>query len=134
MPETLVRRFAPARGTRGVGPVGHTGSVSSTEALPSRLHGVVHRIPASLDELRGPDHGRLSLPVRLAWSGLTDFDVDEPGQRLTLYRTLMDCGQREDIVRYVNPALLRADWPRIRRLTARRVIALWESRMSGLAA
>ncbi|SCG50486.1 hypothetical protein GA0070213_104129 [Micromonospora humi] len=76
----------------------------------------------------------MSLPVRLAWSGLTDFDVNDSGQRLTLYRTLMDCGQREDIVRYVNPALLRTDWPRIRRLTARRVIALWESRMSGLAA
>ncbi|WP_343443427.1 hypothetical protein [Micromonospora schwarzwaldensis] len=108
--------------------------MSSTEALPSRLHGVMHRIPTSLDDLRGPDHGHLSLPVRLAWSGLTDFDVDDSGQRLTLYRTLMDCGQREDIVRYVNPILLRADWPRIRRLTARRVIALWESRMPGLAA
>ncbi len=114
--------------------VGHTGPVSTTEALPSRLHGVADRIPTSLEELSGPEHGRVTLPTRLAWSGLTEFDVDDSGQRLTLYRTLMDCGQREDIVRYVNPALLRQDWSRIRKLTARRVIRLWEGRMPGLAA
>ncbi|MFI7212169.1 hypothetical protein ACIBP4_15150 [Micromonospora maritima] len=108
--------------------------MSTTEALPSRLHGVVDRIPASLDELKGPEHGRVKLPIRLAWSGLTTFDVEDRGQRLTLYRTLMDCGQREDIASYVNPVLLREDWARIRKLTARRVIALWESRLPGLAA
>ncbi|MFI5835962.1 hypothetical protein ACIA5A_20045 [Micromonospora sp. NPDC051300] len=108
--------------------------MSSTEALPSRLLGVADRIPASLDELGGPDRGRVRLPIRLAWSGLTTFDVEDSGQRLTLYRTLMDCGQREDIARYVNPVLLREDWARIRRLTARRVIAVWESRLPGLTA
>ena len=35
---------------------------------------------------------------------------------------------------HVDAALLRQDWPRIRRLTARRVIRLWESRLPGLAA
>ncbi|WFE33798.1 hypothetical protein [Micromonospora sp. WMMD975] len=108
--------------------------MSSTEALPSRLHGVAERIPTSIDELKGPERGRVSLPIRLAWTGLTTFDIEDSGQRLTLYRTLMDCGQREDIARFVNPVLLRGDWARIRRLTARRVIALWESRMPGLTA
>ncbi|GAB3334875.1 hypothetical protein GCM10027452_08450 [Micromonospora halotolerans] len=101
--------------------------------MPSRLLGVVDRIPASLGHLAGPDQGRVSLPVRLAWSGPTQFDVADPRQRLTLYRTLMDCGQRDDIIRYVNATLLRRDWPRIRRLTARRVIALWERRLPELA-
>ncbi|PWU46808.1 hypothetical protein DLE60_21885 [Micromonospora globispora] len=87
----------------------HTGPVSSAAPLPSRL-------------------------VRLTWSGLTEFDVTDSRQRLTLYLTLMDCGQRNDIVRYVNAALLRRDWPRIRRLTARRVIAVWERRPPELAA
>ncbi len=61
--------------------VGHTGPVSTTEALPSRLHGVADRIPTCLDDLKGPEHGRVTLPIRLAWSGLTEFDVDDSGQR-----------------------------------------------------
>ncbi|MEW2383178.1 hypothetical protein AB0873_13975 [Micromonospora sp. NPDC047707] len=106
----------------------------SSTALPSRLIGAADRIPASLDMLAGPDHGRVALPVRLAWSGLTEFDVTDPRQRLTLYRTLLDCGQRDDVIRYVNPTLLRADWPRIRRLTSRRLIALWERQIPELQA
>ncbi|MEV0805141.1 hypothetical protein [Micromonospora sp. NPDC050200] len=108
--------------------------MTSSVTLPSRLIGAADRIPASLALLNGPEHGRVSLPVRLAWSGLSEFDVADPRERLTLYRTLMDCGQREDIIRYVNAALLRRDWPRIRRLTARRLIALWERRLPELAA
>ncbi|RKN23616.1 hypothetical protein D7147_00700 [Micromonospora musae] len=105
----------------------------TSTALPSRLIGAADRIPASLAELAGPEHGRVELPVRLAWSGLSRFDVGDPRQRLTLYRTLMDCGQREDISRYVNSELLRRDWPRMRRLTARRLISLWERRLPELA-
>ena len=70
--------------------------------------------------------------MRLAWSGLTEFDVADPRERLTLYCLLIDCGQREDIIQYVNPTLLRADWPRIRRLTSRRLIAVWERKLPEL--
>ncbi|MER7888231.1 hypothetical protein ABTX15_00195 [Micromonospora sp. NPDC094482] len=52
---------------------------------------------------------------------------------MTLYCLLLDCGQRDDVIRYVNAGLLRQDWPRIRRLTARRVISLWERLLPGLA-
>ena len=76
----------------------------------------------------------MSLPVRLAWSLPEKFDVTNPGERLTLYRTLLGEGLPEDIVRYVNADLLRRDWPLIRRLTARRIIALWERRLPELAA
>ncbi|MET7748862.1 hypothetical protein [Micromonospora sp. NPDC005367] len=106
----------------------------TSTALPSRLIGVVDRIPASLAELSGPEHGRVELPVRLAWSGPTDFDVSDPRERLTLYCLLLDCGQRDDIIRYIHPELLRRDWPRVRRLTARRLISLWERRLPDLAA
>jgi hypothetical protein len=75
----------------------------------------------------------VTLPVRLAWSGPADFDVADPKERLTLYTTLLDCGQRDDIVRYINGALLVHDWPSIRRLTARRVITIWEKRLPDLA-
>jgi hypothetical protein len=107
--------------------------VTSTDRLPSRLIGLADRIPDSLAALAGPSSGRVTLPVRLAWSGPEDFDVGDPKERLTLYTTLLDCGQREDIVRYVNGTLLVRDWPRIRRLTARRVITIWESRLPDLA-
>ncbi|MDG4802848.1 hypothetical protein [Micromonospora sp. WMMD980] len=108
--------------------------MSSTDALPSRLLGVIDRIPTSLEALAGPRTGRVSLPLRLAWSGPTDYDLDDARERLTLYCLLLDCGQRSDVVRYVNAALLRQDWPRIRRLTARRVTRLWERRLPDLAA
>ncbi|SBT52076.1 hypothetical protein [Micromonospora auratinigra] len=108
--------------------------MTSPAPLPSRLIGVTDRIPPSLSLLRGPSQGAVRLPLRLAWSGLTEFDVADARQRLTLYRTLMDCGQLDDIVRYVNAALFRRDWPRIRRLTARRVVAVWERRLPELTA
>lgn len=101
--------------------------------LPSRLIGAADRIPAALALLDGPEHGRVTLPVRLAWSGPAEFDVSDPRERLTLYCLLLDCGQRDDIVRYVNAELLRRDWPRIRRLTARRLVALWERRLPDLS-
>lgn len=108
--------------------------MSSTAPLPSRLIGAADRIPESLAQLHGPDSGVVSLPTRLAWSGPSDYDVSDPGQRLTMYRTLMDCGQRADIIQYVNAELLQREWPRIRRLTSRRLIAVWERCLPDLSA
>jgi len=85
--------------------------VTSTERLPSRLIGLVDRIPESLESLAGPSSGSVTLPNRLAWSGPDMFDVSDPKQRLTLYTTLLDCGQ----------------------LTSRRVIAVWQRRLPELA-
>lgn len=66
--------------------------------------------------------------------GSQRLDVADPGQRLTLCCALLDCGQRADIVEYVNAALLLQEWPRIRRLTSRRLIAIWERLLPDLAA
>jgi hypothetical protein len=102
-------------------------------ALPSRFIGAEKRIPHSWDELHGPSAGVVHLPNRLAWSGPADFDVADSGQRLTLYTTLLDCGQRDDIAQYMHPELLVREWPRIRRLTARQLIGLWERHLPVLA-
>jgi hypothetical protein len=107
--------------------------MTSTEPLPSRYLGVEKRIPADLSILTGPATGVVALPVRLAWSGPSEFDVCHSAQRLTLYRTLMDCGQLADVVAYVNADHLRSDWPRIRRLTSRQLIERWESCLPELA-
>ncbi|MGR6317304.1 hypothetical protein Q2K19_06440 [Micromonospora soli] len=108
--------------------------MTSNVPLPSRLIGAADRIPSSLGLLAGPDRGTVRLPVQLAWSGPADYDVADPRERLTLYCLLLDCGQRDDIVRYVNATLLRRDWPRIKRLTARRLTMLWERRLPELCA
>jgi hypothetical protein len=73
------------------------------------------------------------LPNRLCWCGPADFDVTDAGQRLTLYTTLLDCGQLGDVVEYVILDLLEQDWPKIRRLTARQLVRLWEQRLPQLA-
>jgi hypothetical protein len=46
----------------------------------------------------------------------------------------MDCGKRVDIARSVNGDLLRIEWPRIRRLIARRIIQLWQRLLPDLSA
>ena len=113
--------------------VGDTGRVTTAAELPSRLIGLEKRVPASLAELRGPQHGVVAWPVRLPWVGLEAFDLDNPAHRLTFYRLLMDCGQRADLIDNLNAVLLRLEWPRIRRLTGRGVIAWWEQMLPDLA-
>jgi hypothetical protein len=103
------------------------------DALPSRYIGVEDRIPA-WESFHGPDRGVVQLPRRLAWSGLTSYDIGDMRQRLTLYSILLDCGQRDDIAVYVNRGLLSADWPNMRRLTSRELIGIWERQLPQLAA
>jgi len=79
--------------------------------LPDRYAGVEERIPDDWEELRGPSSGVVHLPTRLAWSGLTDFDVADSGDRFALYCLLLDCGQRGDISQHVSGELLRREWP-----------------------
>ncbi|GIE94480.1 hypothetical protein [Paractinoplanes rishiriensis] len=105
-----------------------------TVRLPSRLLGAEKRIPNDLAMLNGPAEGVVHLPNRLCWSGLNVFDVTDPDDRLTLYTTLLDCGQLPDVIEYMHADYLCQDWPRIRRLTSRRLIAIWESRLPELAA
>jgi hypothetical protein len=36
------------------------------------------RLPHKLDDLTGPAHGSVQLPLHIAWSGMTAFDLDRP--------------------------------------------------------
>jgi hypothetical protein len=49
--------------------------VSPTEVIEQRYRG---RLPRALDDLAGPEHGTVQLPLHIAWSGLTAFDVERP--------------------------------------------------------
>jgi hypothetical protein len=105
----------------------------SVESLPSRFATAASRVP-DWDEFHGPDSGAVGLPTRLCWSGSPRFSIDDPLDRLALYTALFDAGQRDDIARYINRDLLVQDWPRMRRLTSRELIGIWEERLPPLAA
>jgi hypothetical protein len=105
----------------------------SVKRLPSRFATAASRVPG-WDDFHGPDNGTVDLPTRLCWSGSPRFLIDDPLDRLALYTALFDAGQRDDNARYINRGLLVADWPRMRRLTSRELIAIWEERLPALAA
>jgi len=80
-----------------------------------RLAARLPRLPSQLDDLHGPVRGVINLPRHLSWPGVREYDVADEDTRRSMYGLLLTQGQRSDIVRYVNGALLRQDWPVIKR-------------------
>ncbi|MFE3906278.1 transcriptional regulator [Streptomyces sp. NPDC059153] len=91
------------------------------------------RLPSALSELAGPAHGTVSLPLHLAWSGLTTFDLDRPRLRMSYYRIVLAEGQHDDLVQYLDRDLLLGLWPTLRTLVSRDVREVWESSFDELA-
>jgi hypothetical protein len=48
------------------------------------------------------EHGPVRLPLHLAWSGLTTFDLDQPRLRMSYYRIVLAEGQHDDLARYLS--------------------------------
>ncbi|MYV43020.1 hypothetical protein GT030_30205 [Streptomyces sp. SID1328] len=92
------------------------------------------RLPESLDELRGPIEGVVELPLHVAWSGMTVYDLGKPRQRMGLYRTVLHEGLRDDLPRFLNRDLLLQMWPVLRPLVGRSVASVWEEAFPQLAA
>ncbi|MFC9271317.1 hypothetical protein ACWGRF_00020 [Streptomyces zhihengii] len=92
------------------------------------------RLPGSLDELHGPTRGVVQLPLHVAWSGMTSYDLDKPRQRMGLYRTVLHDGLRDDLPRYLDQNLLLQMWPVLRTLVGRTVRTVWEDAFPQLAA
>ncbi|GHJ35137.1 hypothetical protein [Streptomyces sp. TS71-3] len=91
------------------------------------------RLPASLDELIGPVSGPVPLPLHVAWSGLRTYDLDRPKLRMSMYRTVLAEGQRDDLTTLLNKHLLLAQWPVLRTLISRHIVAVWEPAFPELA-
>jgi hypothetical protein len=97
-----------------------------SDLLPGRL-GSAGRLPGQIDDMRGPAKGVVMLPMHLSWPGLRECDVSDDATRRSMYCVLLSQGKRNDIVRFVNAALLAADWaliagsldPRLRRYCER---------------
>lgn len=90
-------------------------------------------LPESLDELHGPAHGVVELPLHLAWSGMTSYDLGKPRQRVGLYRTVLHEGLHDDLPLYLNQDLLLQLWPVLRTLVGRTVRTVWEDAFPQLA-
>jgi len=83
-------------------------------SLTDLLHGRARlggRLPASPDDLHGPERGVIVLPRHLARPGLREFDVSDDRLRRSLYGIVLTQGRRNDLARFVNARLLRKDWP-----------------------
>jgi hypothetical protein len=92
------------------------------------------RLPSALRDLQGPVQGVVELPVHVAWSGMTSYDLTNPRQRMGLYRTVLHEGLRDDLPEYLNEDLLLQLWPTLRCLVGRTVRSVWEDAFPELAA
>ncbi|MEU6603446.1 hypothetical protein [Streptomyces flaveolus] len=91
------------------------------------------RLPESLEELRGPTEGVVELPLHMAWSGMTSYDLGKPRQRMGLYRTVLHEGMRGDLRQFLNRDLLLQMWPVLRTFVGRTVRSVWEEAFPQLA-
>ncbi|MGW0420998.1 hypothetical protein [Streptomyces sp. NPDC003015] len=91
------------------------------------------RLPARLEDLAGPVGGTVDLPLHVVWSGRSRFPLDQPKARMSLYRTVLAEGQRQDVVAFLDRDLLVAQWPVLRRLVSRFVREVWEEAYPELA-
>jgi hypothetical protein len=85
------------------------------------------RLPSALDDLTGPAHGTVLLPLHVAWSGQTAFDLDQPKPCMHMYRIMLAEGQRDDVAAYLNRDLLIRQWPVLCKLISPTVRNVWES-------
>jgi hypothetical protein len=104
--------------------------VPAAQVLQTRYRS---RLPRSLEDLAGPASGTVQLPLHVAWSGLTAFDLDKPKPRMSLYRVVLAEGQRDDLMVYLNRELLIGQWPVLRTLVSRHIRSVWESTFPELA-
>ena len=107
-----------------VGGLSEAAPVSRAAVLEERYRG---RLPATLDELAGPGHGTVQLPLHVAWSGQTAFNLDLPKACMHMYRIVLAEGQRGDVAAYLNRDLLLTQWPTLRNLVGRTVRQVWEA-------
>lgn len=82
------------------------------DLLPGRF-GPSGRLPDQIGELKGPVRGVVMVPMHLSWPGMRECDVSDDATRRSMYGMLLSQGKRNDIVRFINAALLVADWPLI---------------------
>ncbi|GHC54869.1 hypothetical protein RFN57_34630 [Streptomyces violaceochromogenes] len=90
------------------------------------------RLPEDLQQLTGPVEGTVDLPLHIVWSGRATYSLARPKSRMTLYRTVLAEGLREDLAAFLHHWLLAEQWPVLRRLVSPYIRELWECAFSEL--
>lgn len=117
-------------------PTGDTGRMDATitapraEVLRERYR---RRLPERLRDLVSPVVGDVDLPLHIVWSGRTSYSLDRPKSRMTLYRTVLAEGLREDLAAFLHHRLLTEQWPVLRRLVSPYIREVWENAFPELA-
>jgi hypothetical protein len=88
-------------------------------------------VPDRLDDLRGPNDGRMELPLNVYWGPEAIVDLDTPGGVVKAYQAALREGRVADQVELLNRDLLVKIWPEL--LLPVRLRDLWESRFPELA-
>jgi hypothetical protein len=88
------------------------------------------RLPARIDDLRGPTRGVIVLPRHLSLPGLRECDVTDDSSRRSVYGIVLTQGQRNDVARLLNPQVLRQDWPMIREVLDPKLRGMCERRFA----
>ena len=87
--------------------------------------------PLSLDELRGPRSGLMTLPIDVYWGPTPVVNLDSVGgANVMAYQAVLSEGRVVDQVALLNRELLIELWPQLR-LPAR-ARSLWEARFPEL--
>ncbi len=70
-------------------------------------------VPGSLEDLRGPAHGTVELPLRLFWSAPDrTFDLDDVDMLRSMYEKVLGAALRmEDLTTFLNGGRLADVWP-----------------------
>ena len=70
-------------------------------------------VPGSLEDLRGPAHGTVELPLRLFWSAPDrTFDLDDVDMLRSMYEKVLGAATRmEDLTTFLNGGRLADVWP-----------------------
>ena len=81
----------------------------------------------SLEELHGPVHGKVRLPLHLDASARQVYDLDQDYLRRLVYRlVLLEAATMEDLATWLDRETLVRDWPEL--YLPRVVRAAWEER------
>jgi hypothetical protein len=68
----------------------------------------------SLDELNGPEHGVVELPVRLMWNPNRRFDLDDHDLLLWMYENVLrEAIRRDELRQWINGRILVQVWPEL---------------------
>jgi hypothetical protein len=90
-----------------------------------------YAVVESLDDLRGPNSGVVTLDQRLHWSGIATFDLGDRRRQAMLYETVLrEASDAGDLVRWLDGAMLVRLWPNL--VLPRQVRGLWQSRFEQL--